>query len=101
MAATWSAAEELCGFPGIVHGGIVTTLMDEAMSKSVARTGVRALTCELKVRLRESAHPGDALRIRGWVVERRKRRILTEATVEGPEGREVAHGWATFLVVEG
>ena len=32
------------GLRGIVHGGIVTTLLDEAMAKAVAATGYKTMT---------------------------------------------------------
>jgi len=32
------------GFRGIVHGGVVNTVLDEAMSKAVAGTGTEAQT---------------------------------------------------------
>lgn len=85
------------GFAGIIHGGIVSTVLDEAMSKAIAGMGWAALTCELRVRIRHSVAPGAELAVSGWVVERRRRRILTEASLHDPSGDELAHAWAVFL----
>ncbi len=101
VSAEWIPAPYLEGFEGIVHGGIVSTVLDEAMSKAVAERGWRALTCELRVRLRKRVRPGETFRIRGWVSERRRRRILTEAVLESPGGEEHAHAWAAFLAAAG
>ncbi|HVX67095.1 MAG TPA: PaaI family thioesterase [Bryobacteraceae bacterium] len=97
VRAQWRTEEAWEGFRGVIHGGIVSTVLDEAMSKAVSAQGVRALTCELRVRLRQSVAPAEELEVRAWVVEKRKRRIMTEAVLSDGEGRERAHAWGTFL----
>jgi len=101
IEAWWTPSPAWEGFPGIIHGGIISTILDEAMSKAVTAAGHRALTAELKVRFRHAASPGRELVIRGRVLEKLKRRIRTEAVVHDAEGQELAHAWATFLVVTG
>lgn len=96
----WRPDEVWEGYRGVIHGGIVSTVLDEAMSKAVAAAGIRALTCEIRVRLRQRVEVAEELRIRGWVVEKRKRRIVTEATLKAPNGAERAHAWATFLELQ-
>jgi acyl-coenzyme A thioesterase PaaI-like protein len=97
VSAAWIPDSRWEGFRGIIHGGIVSTVLDEAMSKAVAALPCQALTAELRVRLHRRVQPGMELRIEGWVVDRRRRRIRTEAVLAGPAGEEYAHAWATFL----
>jgi acyl-coenzyme A thioesterase PaaI-like protein len=89
------------GFRGIVHGGIVSTVLDEAMSKAVFATNCQALTCELKVRFRHHVAVGEPLQICGWVVSRKKRKITAEASLCTLDGKERAQAWATFLILSG
>jgi acyl-coenzyme A thioesterase PaaI-like protein len=100
VTAVWRTNQVWEGFKGVIHGGIVSAVLDEAMSKAVAAAGIRALTCELRVRLRQRVEVAEELRIRGWVVEKRKRRIVTEATLKDSNGLERAHAWATFLELQ-
>lgn len=100
VTAVWRTSEVWEGYRGVIHGGIVSTVLDEAMSKAVATAGIRALTCELRVRLRQRIEVAEELRIRGWVVEKRKRRIVTEATLKDGNGLERAHAWAIFLELQ-
>jgi len=100
VTAVWRTNEVWEGYRGVIHGGIVSAVLDEAMSKAVAAAGIRALTCELRVRLRQRVEVAEELRIRGWVVEKRKRRIVTEATLKDSNGLERAHAWATFLELQ-
>ncbi len=97
VAATWVPTSAWEGFRGIVHGGVVSTVLDEAMSKAVAGTGTEALTAELRVRFRRHVTSGERFQIRGWIDSRNKRLIRTEAVLTAADGTEHAHAWATFL----
>ena len=97
MKASWHTDEEWEGFPGVIHGGIVSTVLDEAMSQAVVAFGVPAFTCQLLVRLHHHVGTAEQLDVKGWVVEKRKRKIMTEASLIDEGGKERAHAWATFL----
>jgi acyl-coenzyme A thioesterase PaaI-like protein len=99
VAANWIPTPEWEGFRGVVHGGIISTVLDEAMAKAVAATECKALTGELRVRFRHLVQSGDKFQIKGWVVKRTKRLIETEATLTAADGGECAHAWAVFLVL--
>ena len=99
MTATWSPGPAWEGFRGIGHGGVVSTVLDEAMSKAVAATGSEALTAQLQIRFRLPVTSGSDFRIRGWIVKRSKRLIETEATLTSSDGTEHAHAWASFLAL--
>jgi acyl-coenzyme A thioesterase PaaI-like protein len=79
---------------------VVSTVLDEAMSKAVA-AGCEALTAELRVRFRRQVVSGGTFLIRGWIRNRSKRRIEAEATLTAPDGTEHAHAWAVFLALPG
>jgi acyl-coenzyme A thioesterase PaaI-like protein len=100
MSATWTPDSTLEGFEGIVHGGVVSTVLDESMAKAVAASGVEALTAELRVRFRHHVVSGNPLRVRGWVTERNKRMVRAEATLLDEAGLELAHAWSSFLVLK-
>ncbi len=99
MFAQWRPGPEWEGFAGIVHGGVVRTVLDESMSKAVAATGAEALTAELRVRFRRHVTSGEIFFLRGWIVKRTQRLIQTEASLTAPDGTECAHAWARFLTL--
>ncbi len=101
MVADWNPGSACEGFLGIVHGGLVSTVLDEAMSKAVVATRIEALTVELRVRLRRNLDPMQTFHVRGWVNSQKRRLIQTEATMTSPEGIEYAHAWGTFLTIHG
>ncbi len=99
VTADWIPGKEWEGYQDVIHGGIVATVLDEAMSKAVAAAAGPAFTCRLEVRLRRHVAPGELMKVRGWVVEKRKRHTRVEAELRDSLGVERAHAWATFLEV--
>jgi acyl-coenzyme A thioesterase PaaI-like protein len=97
VLATWIPAETHEGWPGVVHGGLLSTVLDEAMSHAVIAAGLRAMTAELRVRFRSPVPPGRPLSLKGWIVQRAKRLVEAEASISDAGGVEYAHGWGRFL----
>ena len=100
VRAEWCATWEFEGYNGVLHGGIISTLLDEAMAKAVIANQWQAMTVELKVRYRHHVSTGEILRIRGRIKERKKRRILTEAWVETTDGESRAVATGIFLSLD-
>ena len=55
------------GFPGVLHGGVIASLLDGAMTNCLFARGCSAMTGELNVRYREPVVIGEAMLIRGWI----------------------------------
>ena len=100
-SATWMPESDFEGFRGIVHGGIVSTVLDEAMSKAVAASGTQALTAELTIRFREHVAVGASYQVTGRIIQRRRRLIEAEAAITAPDGTQCAHARGRFLALPG
>jgi uncharacterized protein (TIGR00369 family) len=70
------------GYAGIVHGGILSTLLDEAMVKLSFMLGIPAVTAEMTVKFRTPAAPGDELTVTGWLSRETRRLIEAESRIE-------------------
>ena len=55
------------GFPGVLHGGVISSLLDGAMTNCLFAQGHTGLTGELKVRFRCPVATGRTSRIRAWI----------------------------------
>jgi acyl-coenzyme A thioesterase PaaI-like protein len=97
--ATWTPSRALEGFRGIIHGGVVSTVLDEAMSKAVAATGSLGVHRRAPSSFSTARTCSDKFLIRGWVVNENNRLSETEATLTAPDGTEYARAWARFLSV--
>lgn len=84
------------GYPDMLHGGIISTLLDAAMTHCLFARGVRALTAELTVRFVAPAATRGCVELRARVLERRRRTYRLEARMmRGP--RLLARATATFI----
>jgi uncharacterized protein (TIGR00369 family) len=88
---------------GSVHGGVLATLCDSAMGCAVNTTlppGVDYSTLEMKVNfLRRVTADSGVVRCEGTVLMSGTRTALATASAFDPEGRLVAHGTSTCLVL--
>ena len=73
------------GYEGIVHGGILSALLDEAMAKLAFTLGLPAVTAEMTVRFKATVTPGDEITVSGRIAGATSRLALAEAKIEkGP-----------------
>jgi uncharacterized protein (TIGR00369 family) len=100
----WDATVEYCfhgpGDSRIVHGGLVTTLLDTAMGGacwSVLEDGEDFLTADLGVEFMRSATPGT-LRAEGRVVQRNRRVAFCSAGLFDAEGTLLAASRCTQII---
>lgn len=73
------------GYENIVHGGILSSLLDEAMAKLAFSLGIAAVTAEIAVKFKSPAAPEDHLIVSGRLLNETRRLITAEARIErGP-----------------
>jgi len=97
LKTTFVASPTFQGWDGIVHGGIISTLLDEAMAKLVYELGFQAVTASLEIRFKKPAPILEPLRIDGTISEVSKRLIRAKAHVAREDGTILATGISTFL----
>ncbi len=85
------------GYPKIMHGGLVTTLLDEAMAKVINFRGIKAVTATLEMKFRNPVPIGQSLKIYGELVEEKKRRCKLKAWIENEEGKTLAQANSIFI----
>ncbi|MBN1269033.1 MAG: PaaI family thioesterase [Kiritimatiellae bacterium] len=83
----YTTRETDVGYRGIVHGGIMMTLLDEVMTwAAILAMRKMCVAAELNVRLRRPVGVGQALRAEGRVTRPSARLTLTEGVVLDSEG---------------
>ncbi|MCA9876328.1 MAG: PaaI family thioesterase [Thermomicrobiales bacterium] len=88
------------GYEQIIHGGIIATLLDEAMAWAVAAAGIWAVTGEMQVRFRRPLHVGETVSLRGAVTDQRSRAVTTSGQlVREADGQVIATATALFVRV--
>ncbi len=91
---------EFEGYEGTAHGGILSTMLDEAMCKFIDRKyNERALTGRLEVRYKFPTPIEQELKISAWQESQRRNIIAMRATVQTADGTVTAEAAAKFAVV--
>ena len=92
-----SAEEVFEGYPGIYHGGIISTLLDEVMIKAILADEIYAVTAELTVKYKRPVKVGDRLKFTGWVESSKGRIYYTVGEVTDETGNLFATATGKYL----
>jgi uncharacterized protein (TIGR00369 family) len=88
------------GHPGYLHGGIIATLLDEAMSKAVRVLGRPSMTRKMEVEYIRPVPSGSPLRIEGRVVRNEGRKHWAEAVIVNADETALARGKGLFIEIQ-
>ena len=94
----WTPPLHYQGYAGVLHGGVIATLLDEAMAHAALSLVGRAATAELSLQFLKPVMTGRELEVRAEVREQ-KRRILFVGAELIQDGELRARGEGKFLVV--
>jgi uncharacterized protein (TIGR00369 family) len=100
VVCEYTPRREHQGFPGVMHGGVLVALLDEAMAWAMfAAHRALGVTAKMETRYRRSASPDGPLTVRAAVVRVRGRRIEVESSIDDAEGNRLVEATALFLRV--
>ncbi len=86
------------GFDGLIHGGILSTVVDEAMVWAAIWASRRACVAgELSVRFRRPTAPGDVLTVIATVTRSKGRLLETASSMVNAAGDDVLTATAKYL----
>jgi uncharacterized protein (TIGR00369 family) len=96
VAAEFACNEEYEGYPGVIHGGIVTSLLDGAMTNCLFMHGQVAVTARLNVRFRHPVLTGTVAVVRSWIADTSRAFFQMQAELL-QAGRRVATADGVFM----
>ncbi|MBI4187105.1 MAG: PaaI family thioesterase [Chloroflexi bacterium] len=94
----FTAAELYQGWPDIVHGGIITCILDEAMSHAALFEGMNCVTAEMQVKLKRPARINERLIGTASVTKKNRRLVEARASIHLADGTLVAEATAKQVV---
>ncbi len=97
LKTTFVAPPKFQGYDGIVHGGILSTLLDEAMAKLSFELGYDTVTATLEIRFKNPAPILEPLEVYGEIVEVKPRLVKARARIIKKDGTVLAVGTSTLL----
>jgi uncharacterized protein (TIGR00369 family) len=91
--------ERYQGGGGMAHGGIIATLLDEAMGKVCRFREVRAVTAELNVEYLKPVNVENEIVVEGWEAEQKGRNLFHLGEIRNTAGDVLARGRGRFVII--
>ncbi|MGB8991742.1 MAG: PaaI family thioesterase [Desulfobaccales bacterium] len=94
-----SLPREFQGWADVIHGGILSTLLDEMMAHAVWHFAGPGLTLSMEVRFHAPLKPGEPILVRGVLHTLNGSRRLAEGEIlRLADGTRIASGKSRFLL---
>ncbi len=91
--------ERYQGGGGMAHGGIIATLLDEAMGKDCRFRELRAVTAELNVEYLKPVSVQSEIVVEGWETEQKGRNLFHAGEIRNAAGDVLARGKGRFVII--
>lgn len=85
------------GYKDIIHGGIISTILDEAMVKASLMQGIPAVTVEITVRFKNVLFTGEKVIVEALIEKKNRKIIEASSVLKKPGGMIIAEGRAKLL----
>lgn len=67
VASSFPCSTFYSGYPGMIHGGIICTLLDGAMTNCLFAHGLAGVTVDMNVRFRHPLVANEPALVRAWL----------------------------------
>jgi len=91
--------ERYQGGGGMAHGGIIATLLDEAMGKVCRFRNARAVTAELTVEYLKPVKVDSEILVEAFESEQKGRNLFLTGEIRNTAGEMLARGRGRFVVL--
>ena len=99
LSADFTPALHHQGWPGIVHGGIISALLYEVMENWTYLNGIVTMMRSMNTRLVVPAKIGRPIRATSWLVSREGLEISVAAKLQS-DGKTIAKGSACLVELD-
>ena len=98
VVAHFTGKEEHQGYPGAMHGGIVTALLDEVIARvAIAQDLLWGVTAKLEVRFRHPVPLEQPLTLVGEITRLRRRTLEGRAEIRLEDGTVAAEAEGVYI----
>ncbi len=85
------------GYKDLIHGGIISTLIDEAMVQAALMNGIPSITAEITIRFKQPLMVGEKAIVEAEIENMKKKVIEASARVKKADNTLIAEGHAKLL----
>jgi len=91
---------EFQGGIGFIHGGIIATVLDEAMGKVCRFSDVRAVTAELNIQYLRPIRVGEEIHVEAFEESRNGRNLIHSGEIRNGNGEVLAKAKGRFVIID-
>jgi uncharacterized protein (TIGR00369 family) len=99
--AQYTPTREFEGYKDILHGGILSALLDEVMIYSIIAQGIITVTVQMEVKFKKPAKIGETLFLEGQITEDKGKILFTKGKIFKQNGTIIAESKGKFFRAEG
>jgi acyl-coenzyme A thioesterase PaaI-like protein len=99
LLGVFTPGEQHQGYPGRLHGGIVTAILDETVGRSILTRGpeIWGVTVEFNIRFRKPVPLGEEIRVVGRITKETPRSFEGAGEILLPDGSTAVEGRGKFI----
>jgi uncharacterized protein (TIGR00369 family) len=99
VVGRFTPEEQHQGYPGTMHGGILTALLDETLGRVAVAAGRWMVTAQLAIRFRRPVPIGETLTVVGEAVSWNRRTLEARGEIRLANGQMGAEATGTFVEI--
>ncbi len=84
-------------YPGVMHGGLITALLDELIGRTAIASDLWCMTVKLEVRFRKPVPIGARLVLKGQITKQSNRMIEGRGEIRSEDGVLLAEAEGTYI----
>jgi acyl-coenzyme A thioesterase PaaI-like protein len=97
--ASYTPHDKHQGYPGVMHGGLVTALLDEIIGRTAIAMDLWCMTARLEVRFKKPVPIGTPLKLKGEITKHNGRLLEGRGEVRLEDGTLAVEAHGTYLKI--
>ena len=97
--ADYQPQDQHQGYPGVMHGGLVTAMLDELIGRTAIANALWCMTAKLEVRFKKPVPIGAPLKLKGAITKNTGKLIEGRGEIRLEDGSLAALAVGTFLKI--
>ncbi len=98
--AEFTPREEHQGYPGVMHGGLITSLLDETIGRTAIAGDLWCMTARLEVRYHKPIPIGEPLKVIGEITKKSGRLLQGRGEIRSVQGDQLlAEATGTYIKI--
>ncbi len=97
VTAEFTPSRYHCGFDGVVHGGILFALADEAMMHLIQGNEIKEITSEITIRMVNFARADSRVNIAADSLQAGRHLVTCKAVISNDDGITICKATGKFL----